>query len=400
MVFLDVVYNHFGPAGNYLSRYAPAFFTEDFRTPWGEAIDFRSGRGAAFYIANALYWLEEYRFDGLRLDAVHAIVDPSETTFLVELARTVRTTVGRDVHLVLENEHNRASFLRHDPELGRRLYDAQWNDDLHHVMHVLLTGERHGYYADFADAPVERSAARAGRGLRLSGRAVRLWRRKAARRAVGRPAAAGLRRLPAEPRPDRQPGARRAAVALAPPEAVQACQAILLLSPHVPLLFMGEEWAASTPFLFFCDFQGDLAEAVRDGRRREFAAFFDRVEDVPDPLDETTFVRSRLDWQRARPAGACGLARPGRDGSCGCAEQIAPRLGDDVRVAHSHALRTARAPGELAAQRRQPADAAGQSRRCLDRQPWDPAGEPAAQYPRGPHRRSATLVGGLGPERA
>ena len=400
MVFLDVVYNHFGPAGNRLGRYAPEFFTADFRTPWGEAIDFRRPEVRAFYIANALYWLEEFRFDGLRLDAVHAIVDPSETHFLVELARTVRTAIGRDVHLVLENDHNRASFLRHAPELGGRLFDAQWNDDLHHAMHVLLTGERHGYYADFADAPVERLRRALAEGFVYQ----------------GEPAAYSGGKPRGEPSGDLPPlafvdflqnhdqignralGERLSRVAA--PEAIQACQAILLLSPQVPLLFMGEEWAASTRFLYFADFQGDLAQAVRDGRRREFAAFFDQVEEIPDPLDETTFIRSRLDWQELdHPEHAACLAR---NSTPPAAARRANRPTPWRRRASGAqpGAGIARAPGELAAQRRRPANAAGKSRRCLDRQPWDPAGEPAAQYPHGPHRRSATLVGGLGTERA
>jgi maltooligosyltrehalose trehalohydrolase len=338
MVFLDVVYNHFGPAGNSLRRYAPEFFTADCRTPWGEAIDFRRPEVRAFYIANALYWLEEFRLDGLRFDAVHAIVDPSETHFLVELAHTVRTTVGRDVHLVLENDQNRASFLRHDPKLGRRLFDAQWNDDLHHTMHVLLTGERHGYYADFADAPVERLRRALAEGFVYQ----------------GEPAAYDGGTPRGEPSGDLPPLAFASFLQnhdqignralgerlslLAPPEAVQACQAIVLLGPQVPLLFMGEEWAARTPFLFFCDFEGDLAQAVREGRRHEFAAFFDQVEEIPDPLDEATFVRSHLDWlELDHPEHAGWLARTRRLLRLR-AQEIAPRLGDTVRVAHSQAL--------------------------------------------------------------
>ena len=338
MVFLDVVYNHLGPAENRLGRYAPEFFTADFRTPWGEAIDFRRAEVRAFYIANALYWLEEFRFDGLRFDAVHAIVDPSETHFLVELARTVRTTVGREVHLVLENDQNRASFLRYDPELGRRQFDAQWNDDLHHTMHALLTGEQHGYYADYADAPVARVRRALTEGFVYQ----------------GEPAAYGGGRPRGEPSGDLPPLAFTSFLQnhdqignralgerlslLAPPEAVQACQAIVLLSPQVPLLFMGEEWAARTPFLFFCDFQGDLAQAVRDGRRHEFAAFFDQVEEIPDPLDEATFVQSRLNWlELDQSEHAAWLART-RWLLRLRAQQIAPRLTDDVRVAHSRAL--------------------------------------------------------------
>jgi maltooligosyltrehalose trehalohydrolase len=299
MVFLDVVYNHFGPEGNYLPRYAPAFFTEDFHTPWGAAIDFRERPVRDFYVHNALYWLEEFRMDGLRFDAVHAIRDPSETHILTELARTVRQRFAgkRQVHLVLENEKNEAWPLREDAQAGARLYDAQWNDDAHHVCHVLLTGESDGYYGDFADLPARRLARSLSEGFVYQG--------EPSRHAGGKPRGEPSADLPPLAFVDflqnhdqignRALGERLSV--LAPPERVQAFQAILLLSPHVPLLFMGEEWGAKTPFQFFCDFHGELADAVRAGRRREFAAFFaNPAAEVPDPLALSTFKNSKLDW--------------------------------------------------------------------------------------------------------
>lgn len=299
MVFLDVVYNHFGPEGNYLPRYAPAFFTEDFPTPWGAAIDFRERAVRDFYIHNALHWLEEYRFDGLRFDAVHAIRDPSPTHILTELGRTVRRRFEgrREVHLVLENEKNEAWPLRRDAEAGRRLYDAQWNDDAHHVFHVLLTGEDAGYYSDFAQEPAAKLARALSEGFVYQG--------EPSRHQGGKPRGEPCRDLPPLAFVDflqnhdqignRALGERL--TVLAEPERVRAFQAILFLSPHVPLLFMGEEWGAKTPFQFFCDFHGQLAEAVREGRRREFAAFFaDPSAEVPDPLAVETFRRSKLDW--------------------------------------------------------------------------------------------------------
>ena len=290
MVLLDVVHNHFGPEGNDLARYAPGFFTDDFRTPWGAAIDFREPTVRAFFVHNALYWLEEYRFDGLRFDAVHAIVDPSETHILVEMAREVRRRIPREVHLVLENEDNEASHL------GWPLYDAQWNDDVHHVFHTLLTGEAIGYYRDYADHAPERLARGLAEGFVYQGEPSR--HRRGERR--GRPSA----HLPSTAFIDflqnhdqignRAEGERL--TTLAGPAAVQACQAVLLLSPHVPMLFMGEEWGATTPFAYFCDFQGELGEAIRAGRRREFAAFHDHDLEVPDPLAEATFRLSQLRW--------------------------------------------------------------------------------------------------------
>jgi maltooligosyltrehalose trehalohydrolase len=329
MAFLDVVYNHFGPEGNYLSQYAPAFFTEDFHTPWGAAIDFRERPVREFYVHNALYWLEEYGFDGLRLDAVHAIVDPSGTHILTELARTVRGHFAgkRHVHLVLENEANQARFLRRDDEAGARLYDAQWNDDVHHVFHVLLTGEKAGYYADYAEKPTSKLC----RGLREGF----VYQGDPSRNRNGEPRGEPSADLPPLAFVDflqnhDQVGNRALGerlTALAPPEAVRACQAVLLLSPHVPLLFMGEEWGARTPFQFFCDFHGELAQAVRDGRRREFAAFFeDPKDEVPDPLAEATFARSRLDWEESRrPEHAEWLAHTRRLLELR-ARELAPRL--------------------------------------------------------------------------
>ncbi|MFO1075708.1 MAG: malto-oligosyltrehalose trehalohydrolase [Geminicoccaceae bacterium] len=328
MVFLDVVYNHFGPEGNYLPLYAPSFFTEDFHTPWGAAIDFRQRPVRDFYIENACYWLAEFRFDGLRFDAVHAIRDPGETHILTEIARTVRRRLpGRHIHLVLENERNEAWPLSHDAEADARLYDGQWNDDAHHVCHVLLTGERNGYYGDFAEGAPERLARALTEGFVYQGEPS--------------PHAGGQVR--GEPSADLTPLAfvdflqnhdqignralgERLSV-LVPPEQLKAFQAILLLSPHIPLLFMGEEWGARTPFQYFCDFHGELAEAVRAGRQREFAAFFaDPGAEVPDPLDPATFARSRLDWSElAAPEHRAWLAGTQRLLALR-ARELAPRL--------------------------------------------------------------------------
>ncbi len=213
MVFLDVVYNHFGPEGNLLSQYAPGFFT-DAHTPWGSAIDYRVAQVRAFAIENAVYWLREYRFDGLRLDAVHAIPEQGDVPMLDELSRAVgelATETGRHIHLVLENDDNLASLLDADQNPPRGKYRAQWNDDYHHAWHVLISGERHGYYGDYAQSPLQDIARALRVRLCVPGRGLCASRRTTARRAKRRTGADRLHQLPAKPRPDRQPRAGRQA---------------------------------------------------------------------------------------------------------------------------------------------------------------------------------------------
>jgi maltooligosyltrehalose trehalohydrolase len=304
MVLIDVVYNHFGPEGNYLPLYAPQFFSQG-TTAWGQAIDF-GGIARRFFIHNALYWLEEYHADGLRFDAVHAIEDQSTPHFLVELAEEVRRTVGRpNIHLVLENDKNEARYLERRASGAPVSYDAQWNDDFHHAMHVVLTGESDGYYADYAADPVASLGRALTEGFVYQGEKSPF--RGAAR---GEPSS----HLPPlafvnfiqnhDQIGNRAMGERL--IALTSREALRAATAILLLAPSPPLLFMGEELGAREPFLFFCDFRGPLADAVRQGRRREFAHFpaFASEEAraaIPDPLALETFERSRIDRSLAAP---------------------------------------------------------------------------------------------------
>jgi maltooligosyltrehalose trehalohydrolase len=307
MVFLDVVYNHFGPSGNYLHLYAPGFFTERHHTPWGAAINFggrKSGPVRDFFIHNALYWLEEYRFDGLRLDAVHAIIDDGRPDILSELAETVRARLepDRHVHLVLENDANTSSHLRRGAGNRPRRYDAQWNDDMHHATHVLLTGEAQGYYADYIDNPAGELARALAEGFAYQGEKSR-HRDDAPRGepSTELPTVAFVDFLQNHDQVGNRALGERLAT-LASGEAVAAVTALLLLSPHIPMLFMGEEWGARTPFQFFCDFDGDLAAAVRDGRRREFARFPEfrdasTRDRIPDPNSPATFETSRLDWR-------------------------------------------------------------------------------------------------------
>jgi malto-oligosyltrehalose trehalohydrolase len=289
-MFLDVVYNHFGPDGNYLGAYAPSFFRRDITTPWGEAIDFRRPEVRRFFIENALHWIHDYRFDGLRFDAVHAI---SEADWLDEMAAEIRRSLApdRQVHLVLEHDGNIASHLRGD-------YDAQWNDDMHHVLHVLLSGEADGYYADYADRPAERLARALAEGFVYQGdlSAYRGGERRGTPSA-DLPPTAFVSFLQNHDQIGNRPFGDRLTTR-ASFRALEAAVALQLLSPQIPMIFMGEEDASVTPFLYFTDHNGTLADAVREGRRREFAGFkgFAEGQDasrIPDPNAASTFERSR-----------------------------------------------------------------------------------------------------------
>jgi malto-oligosyltrehalose trehalohydrolase len=299
MVFLDVVYNHFGPEGNFLGRYAPAFFAPG-ATPWGQAIDYRVPQVRAFAIENALHWLDRYRFDGLRLDAVHAITERGEPSVLEDMSRAVGVLAqrtGRHIHLMLENDDNAARLL--DPRTSPAgKFRAQWNDDYHHAWHVLLSGEAHGYYHDHAQAPLDRIARMLAAGFDYQGE------RSAHRE--GRPRGEPSGALPPtgfvnflqnhDQIGNRALGERIDVLADAPQ--LEAALAITLLAPMPPLMFMGEEWGARAPFPFFCDFTGALAEAVRNGRRAEFKEAYALLGDgIPDPLDARTFRSAKLDWR-------------------------------------------------------------------------------------------------------
>ena len=300
MVLLDVVYNHFGPEGNYLGRYAPGFFTQA-QTPWGSAIDYRVPEVRAFAIANALHWLRDYRFDGLRLDAVHAISEPGEISMLHDLSRAageLAAETGRHIHLVLENDDNTASLLDPGEARPNGKFRAQWNDDYHHAWHVLLTGEAYGYYRDYQRSPRQDIARAIGSGFVYQGETST----HRGGRARGEPSGhlASIAFINFLQNHD-QIGNRALGERLegnANPKAVEAALAITLLAPTVPMLFMGEEWGSRTPFPFFCDFHGELANAVRHGRRREFAgAYATYGDNVPDPLDLSTVRAAILDWE-------------------------------------------------------------------------------------------------------
>jgi malto-oligosyltrehalose trehalohydrolase len=384
-ILLDVVYNHFGPEGNYLHAYAPQFFNPARHTPWGEAINFDGTDSRTvrdFFVHNALYWLEEYRFDGLRLDAVHAIADGSPHDIVEEIARSVRAGPGRErhVHLVLENDGNQARYLARDVGGRPLLASAQWNDDVHHAAHVLLAGERDGYYADYAERPLWYFGRCLAQGFAYQGE-VSHYRGGRARGepSAALPATAFVNFLQTHDQVGNRAHGERIGT-LAPPGPLATVAACILLAPAPPMLFMGEEFGASSPFLFFCDFGPDLAAAVAEGRRAEFGRFA-RFADpqaraaIPDPNDPATFARSKVPWQErtvGRHAERLALyrrlldlrrhhivprlagMRPGGDFECTGAGGLAVRwtLGDGARLHLTANLaavpaRIAQPPGRL-----------------------------------------------------
>jgi maltooligosyltrehalose trehalohydrolase len=287
MMFLDVVYNHFGPDGNYLGLYAPQFFRDDVRTPWGSAIDFRRREVRDFFTCNVLMWLTEYRFDGLRFDAVHAI---HEQDWVEEMAHAVRATLdpARHVHLVLEH-HNAAGLLRTS-------VDAQWNDDGHNVLHVLLTGNDGGYYADYTQDPSAMLARVLSEGWVYQGQHSPYLGGPRGEPSTDLPPHAHVLFLQNHDQIGNRAFGERLTV-LTPPQALEAAIALQMLCPQIPLLFMGEETASTTPFLFFTDHHNEIADAVREGRRQEFAGFAEfadpeQRERIPDPNAVETFAAS------------------------------------------------------------------------------------------------------------
>jgi len=306
-VLLDVVYNHFGPDGNYLPVYAPAFFTERHQTPWGAAINYDgpdSRPVREFVIGNALYWLEEYDLDGLRFDAVHAIIDEGPRHLLDELSERLRAFADRPVHLLLENEDNEPGRLARTAAGKPVHFTAQWNDDIHHVLHVAATGETAGYYADYGGGKqsdgTKLLATALAEGFAYQGQMMPYRGSPRGEPAAHLPPGAFVAFIQNHD----QIGNRAFGDRLdqtASPEAMRALAAIYLLLPQIPMIFMGEEWGAAQPFAFFCDFEGDLADAVREGRRAEFARFPEfqdpqMREKIPDPLAEATFASAKLDW--------------------------------------------------------------------------------------------------------
>jgi len=314
MVLLDVVYNHFGPDGNYLHVYCPEFFNAAHRTPWGAAINFdgESSRPVRdFFVHNALYWLEEYRFDGLRLDAVHAIRDATKPDIVCEIARAVHEGPGsgRHLHIALENNRNESRYLERDA-LGRPICaTAQWDDDVHHALHAVITGEADGYYADYAATPLGHLGRALTEGFAYQGEYSAFRDRVRGGPSKHLPPAAFVGFLQNHDMVGNRAFGDRIQ-SFADRRLLTAAYVCLLLTPQVPMLFMGEEFAASTPFLFFCDFGPELGRAVAEGRRREFKRFAAFVGDaavaaIPDPSSAQTFEASKLRWEE-RAEGSHG----------------------------------------------------------------------------------------------
>jgi maltooligosyltrehalose trehalohydrolase len=306
MVFLDVVYNHFGPKGNYLSIYAPVT-TNKHSTPWGPAVNFddegsRMIRDFAF--ANARYWLNEFHFDGLRFDAVHAIEDTGPKHMLQDLAEQVRAaTDGRHVHLVAENSNNQAKWLTRREDGTPGLYTAQWSDDIHHGLHTAATGEGFWYYADFVGR-MDLLARALAEGLAWQGEHMEHEGVDKGEPSAFLPPTAFVSYIQNHDQAGNRPLGERLNH-LVPTEVVRALAAIYLLSPQIPLLFMGEEWGADQPFLYFTDVGDDLADAIRESRQKELQDTPELREgnkQTPDPMAEQTFRASKLDWH-ARDSG-------------------------------------------------------------------------------------------------
>lgn len=303
-VLLDVVYNHLGPDGNYLREFSPYYFTDQHTTPWGDAIDVDGLHARPvrdFFIANALYWAHEYHIDGLRLDAVHAIIDTSPTHLIAELASTLRSSLPpeRQFLLIAEHDANDPMVIRRpDPTLARAAWglDGIWSDDFHHQVRVALTGERDGYYADYSGTAQDLAATISQNWFFHGQLSPHLGRVRGVPAADLAPAHFIYCIQNHDQVGNRALGDRLNHVI--PLDAYRAASALLILIPQTPLLWMGQEWAASTPFLFFTDHNPELGRAVTEGRRREFArftAFSKQV--IPDPQALETFTQTKLRWE-------------------------------------------------------------------------------------------------------
>ncbi len=309
-VVMDVVYNHLGPAGNYLSRFGP-YFTDQHATPWGSAVNLDAAESDGvrrFLIENALMWLRDYHCDGLRLDAVHALRDDRALHILEELALAV-DALGASRHkplfLIAESDLNDPQLLRPWAAGGYGL-DAQWCDDVHHALWATLSGERQGYYCDFGSLPILAKAL--DQGFVHDGDYSTFRRRAHGRPPVGVAAPQFVTYLQNHDQIGNRAIGDRSSAMLSP-GLLMCGAALLLLSPFTPMLFMGEEWAARTPWQFFSDHEAELGKAVSEGRRREFASHGWAAEEIPDPQDRSTFENSKLDWSELQTSAGRAMAQ-------------------------------------------------------------------------------------------
>ncbi|MCI8902998.1 MAG: malto-oligosyltrehalose trehalohydrolase [Enterobacter sp.] len=297
-VVLDIVLNHFGPEGNYLPLLSPAFFDAQRTTPWGNGIAYEQEPVRQYITDAPLYWLTEYHLDGLRFDAIDQIKDASDTHVLVEIAGKIREAIPhRHVHLTTEDSRN-VIFLHPRDEQGHTpLFTAEWNDDFHNAAHVFATGETHAYYQDFAFEPEKKFARALAEGFVYQGEVSLQTGESRGVECHSQPPQFFVDFIQNHDQTGNRAQGERL-ISLAGADKTRVLLAALLLSPHIPLLFMGEEYGETHPFLFFTDFHGELAKAVREGRAKEFTGHAGHDDDVPDPNDLNTFLRSKLDWHK------------------------------------------------------------------------------------------------------
>ncbi len=327
-VLLDVIYNHFGPKGNHLGAYTP-LTRSDVRTPWGEALNY-DGDDAAMIrelvFANVRYWLEEYHLDGLRFDATHEIHDEGPRHILMELAEQARAaTDGRYVHLVLENSINQVNWLKRRETGAVWLYDAQWSDDIHHAIHAVTTGDPGTYYEDFIGR-INLVGRALAEGTAWQGEYMEHHQEHRGEPSAYLPATSFVSFTQNHDQVGNRPWGERVSTQL-PDEALRMWSAIMLLSPQIPLLFMGEEWKSSTPFMFFSDVGDDLADVIRKSRKEELSNYPEaQAGNLPDPMSIDTFKASKLDWHEPERAQHSAMLAHYRKLIALRKEAIIPRL--------------------------------------------------------------------------
>ncbi|MEG4693760.1 malto-oligosyltrehalose trehalohydrolase [Enterobacter cloacae] len=301
-VVLDIVLNHFGPEGNYLPLLSPAFFDAQRMTPWGNGIAYEREPVRHYILDAPLFWLTEYRLDGLRFDAIDQIKDTASKHILQQIAETIREALpDRHIHLTTEDSRNVIFLHPRDEKGATPLFTAEWNDDLHNAAHVFATGETHAYYQDFAFEPEKKFARALAEGFVYQGEVSLQTGHSRGVECHTQPPTFFVDFIQNHDQTGNRAQGERL-ITLAGADKTRVLLAALLLSPHIPLLFMGEEYGETNPFLFFTDFHGDLAKAVREGRAKEFTGHSRHDGDVPDPNDEQTFARSKLDWHNVTTA--------------------------------------------------------------------------------------------------